>query len=64
MEPAEILDQLILSEDLPKEALRAATDRRAEMVPLFIEQIESYATGGDEEDVGDTPLFFIFHLLG
>ncbi len=64
MEPAAILDQLMHSEDLPKEALRAASDRRAEMVPLFVERIESYATGSDEGRVANTPLFFIFHLLG
>jgi hypothetical protein len=64
MEPAAILDQLIHSEDLPKEALRAASDRRTEMVPLFVEQIERYSTASGEGHVANTPLFFIFHLLG
>ena len=64
MEPAAILDQLMHSEDLPKEALRAASGRRADMAPLFIEQIESYSTGSGEEHLGNPPLFFIFHLLG
>jgi hypothetical protein len=64
MEPAAILDQLTHAEDLPKEALRAASDRRADMVPLFVEQIESYLAAGATERVGNTPLFFLFHLLG
>ena len=42
MEPAAILDELVRSEDLPREALRAAAERRADMVPLFVAEIESY----------------------
>jgi hypothetical protein len=64
MEPAAILDQLIHSEDLPKEALRAATERRADMVPLLIEQVQNYPTGSDHGRKTNAPLFFIFHLLG
>jgi hypothetical protein len=63
MEPAAILDALVRSEDLPREALRAAAERRADMVPLLVAEIESYAAGGGRR-VGNTPLFFIFHLLG
>ena len=63
MEPAAILDELMRSEDLPREALRAAAERRADMVPLLVAEIESYAAGGGRR-VGNTPLFFIFHLLG
>jgi hypothetical protein len=66
MEPAAILHQLIHSEDLPRDALRAATARRAEMAPLLVEQIDKFVTdGGDAYDIeGDAALFFIFHLLG
>jgi Protein of unknown function (DUF1186)/SEC-C motif len=63
MEPAAILDALVRSEDLPKKALRAAAERRADMVPLLVAEIESYSAGGGRR-VGNTPLFFIFHLLG
>jgi hypothetical protein len=61
MEPAAILHRLGKSDDLPREALRAATRRRADMAPLLIERIESYARGSS---VGDDLPFFAFHLLG
>jgi len=63
MKPTAILDALVRSEDLPREALRAAAERRADMVPLFVAEIDSYAAGGGRR-VGNAPLFFIFHLLG
>ena len=63
MEPAAILEQLIASEDLPKEALRAASDRRADMAPLFVERIENYVAAGSAE-LESRALFLIFHLLG
>ena len=64
MEPSAILDQLIKSEDLPREALRAATERRAEMVPLLVAKIESYIGTGEVDPTAQPQLFFIFHLLG
>jgi hypothetical protein len=64
MEPAAILDELARSQDLPRGALRAAAERRAEMVPLFIEQIETYLQTGIAGCESDASLFFIFHLLG
>jgi Protein of unknown function (DUF1186)/SEC-C motif len=64
MQPAAILDELIRSDDLPREALRAAAERRADMVPLFVEQIENYLQTGTAAYDADAPLFFIFHLLG
>ena len=54
MEPAAILDELAHSQDLPREALRAAAERRADMVPLFVQQIESYLRTGTSEHEGDT----------
>jgi hypothetical protein len=63
MEPVAILDVLMRSRDLPKEALRAAAERRADMVPLLIAEIESYAAGRGRRQE-DLPLFVIFHLLG
>jgi hypothetical protein len=64
MEPAAILGELAHSEGLPREALRAAAERRADMVPLFIEQIETYLQTGTAGHESDASLFFIFHLLG
>jgi hypothetical protein len=64
MEPAVILEKLVHFEDLPRDALRAATDRRAEMVPLFLEQIERYVSTNAAAPTGSTPLFLLFHLLG
>jgi len=64
MEPAAILDELMRSEDLPRQALRAAAERRADMVPLFVAQIDNFLQTGTTGHVGDAPFFFIFHLLG
>ena len=64
MDPAAILDELLRSQDLPREALRAAAARRADMVPLFVDRIETYLQTGTTGQTGDAPLFFIFHLLG
>ena len=64
MEPAAILDELMRSEGLPREALRAAAERRADMVPLFVQQIERYIQAGSIRHATDAPLFFVFHLLG
>jgi hypothetical protein len=64
MEPAAILDELMRSDDLPREALRAAAERRADMVPLFLAQIDTYLQTGTTGHATDAPLFFIFHLLG
>lgn len=64
MEPAAILVQLAKTQDLPRDALRAATQRRAQMVPLFLAEIERYLAAEASERARETPLFFIFHLLG
>ena len=66
MEPAAILEQLTASEDLPKEALRAASDRRADMAPLFVERIESYRGSGLHGAGEPSPAFssFIFSATG
>jgi hypothetical protein len=64
MDAAEILDQLTYAEGLPKTALRAASEKRVEMVPLFLREIDSYLALDSGERAKPTPLFFIFHLLG
>jgi hypothetical protein len=64
MDAAEILDQLTHAEGLPKSALRAASEKRVEMVPVFLREIDSYLALDSRERAKPTPLFFIFHLLG
>jgi hypothetical protein len=64
MDAAEILDQLTHAEGLPKEALQAASAQRAELVPVFLHEIDSYLALESPDRAKPTPLFFIFHLLG
>ena len=64
MEAGKILHELTYAEGLPREALRAASARRVDMVPLFIEEIETFLALEPAAREKPTPLFFIFHLLG
>ena len=64
MDVGKILHELTYAEGLPKEALKAASDQRIEMLPLFVEEIETYLALEPAARVMPTPLFFIFHLLG
>jgi hypothetical protein len=60
----EILRQLTHYESLPRDALRAAANCRAEMAPVFINEIDRFLAAGVDRGATPTPLFFIFHLLG
>jgi hypothetical protein len=42
MDVAEILDQLTHAEGLPKAALEAASAQRAELVPVFLREIDRF----------------------
>jgi Protein of unknown function (DUF1186)/SEC-C motif len=64
MDAGKILHELTYAEGLPKEALKAASAQRVEMLPLFIEEIETYLALEAAARAKPTPLFFIFHLLG
>jgi hypothetical protein len=64
MDAGKILHQLTYAEGLPTEALKAASDQRVEMVPLFVREIEAFLTLEPAARAKPTPLFFIFHLLG
>jgi hypothetical protein len=64
MDAGRILHQLTYAEGLPTEALKAASDQRVEMLPLFLDEIESYLVLEPAGRAMPTPLFFIFHLLG
>src|SRR5215831_19145676 len=64
MDAETILRELAYAEGLPKAALKAASAQRAEMLPLFLAEIETYLSLAPAARVKPTPLFFIFHLLG
>jgi hypothetical protein len=64
MDAAKILHELTYAEGLPREALKAASAQRGEMVSLFLEEIETYLALEPADRAMPTPLFFIFHLLG
>ena len=64
MEPKKILHELTHAEGLPREALKAASAHRGEMLPLFLDEIETYLALKPAARAKPTPLFFIFHLLG
>jgi len=49
MDAAAILHELTHAEGLQKEALRAASERRAEMTPLFLDEIEKYLAASSGE---------------
>jgi hypothetical protein len=63
MEPEKILYELTYAEGLPR-ALKAASAQRVEVLPLFLDEIESYLALEPAARAKPTPLFFIFHLLG
>jgi hypothetical protein len=62
--PEAILHKLTHAEGLPREALKAASAHRAEMLPLFLNEIETHLALEPAARAIPTPLFFIFHLLG
>ena len=64
MEPEKILHELTYADGLPREALKAASAQRVEMLPLFLDEIETYLALEPAARAKPTPLFFIFHLLG
>ena len=64
MEPEKILHELTHAEGLPRLALKAASAQRVEMLPLFLDEIETYLALEPAARAKSTPLFFIFHLLG
>ena len=64
MDVRAILHELTQDEGLPREALKAASAQRVEMVPLFLKEIEDHLALRPAARVKPTPLFFIFHLLG
>src|SRR6201997_1966923 len=64
MDATAIIRELTQVEGLPREALKAASAQRAEMVPVFLKEIEEHLALEPAARAKPTPLFFIFHLLG
>lgn len=64
MDVDEILDALSFEEGLPRAAMWAAGERRAEVAPALIGAIERRLDEGPDADVTDQLLLFAFHLLG
>ena len=61
MDTAQILHKLATTDGLPVEAIRAARENRADLVPVFVQAVERYVAG-QHADVD--AIFLIFHLLG
>ncbi len=64
MDAQAILHELTDAAGLPREALKAASAQRVEILPLFLEEIENYLALEPAARAKPTPLFFIFHLFG
>ena len=60
----ELLDALTHYEELPEAAIREATERRAEMVPLFVDAIEAYIVDPAPSSERADQLFLVVHMLG
>jgi hypothetical protein len=62
----DILAALNCTEGLPRAAIAAASERRVEMAPLLVQEIEAYlaAEPGSPARQNPTSLFLAFHLLG
>jgi hypothetical protein len=64
MEATEIRKDLAQQQGLPRPALAAATERRAEMTPIFLRELDEYLDAPDLDPARTMRLFFIFHLFG
>ena len=64
MDIAEILRQLNHGERLPEAAIRAAAERRPEVVPAFLDVLEGFLAADPGTREVPSSLFFIFHMLG
>ena len=64
MDISEILHQLNHPERLPEAAIRAADERRPEVVPALLDVVEGYLAADPGAREVPSSLFFIFHMLG
>jgi hypothetical protein len=63
MDAAEILRALRDARELPRAALVAATERRAEMTPLLLRELEAFLAAPTDLTRASS-VFFLFHLFG
>lgn len=64
METSDILAALADMDRLPVAALRLAIDRRDALLPVFLNEIQSYFTTLPLDTRRAAQLFYIFHILG
>ena len=64
MDISEILRPLSHVERLPEAAIRAAAERRPEVVPAFLDVVEGFLAADPGIREVPSSLFFIFHMLG
>ena len=66
MTPEQILDALTFEDELPRDAMLAAGERREELIPLFLACTERLSKASlDTLDEADASAFlFIYFLLG
>lgn len=62
MEAAALIDALTPIGPLPREALKQASEAKDDLIPVFIERIETYLASPDPEAAGNS-IFFMIHLL-
>jgi hypothetical protein len=60
--PQEIIDALTVPARLPVAALDEATERRDELLPVFLAEVERWLVEEEEPEV-PTALFYLFHLF-
>jgi hypothetical protein len=63
MDAGELLAQLAYQDQLPVDAIRAASAERESAAPIFVNAIEQFVQPRGDHSAKDS-LFFIFHLLG
>jgi hypothetical protein len=63
MDNDQLLEELTVYDRLPEAAIREATERRAELLPIFLQEIETFLADEDPIPEVPTPLFMILHIL-
>jgi hypothetical protein len=64
MDKDQLLEELTLYERLPEAAIREAMEQRSEMLPVFLQEIETFVADDDPIPEVPTPLLMIVHILG
>jgi hypothetical protein len=64
MDSDQLLEELTHCKKLPAAAIREATERREEMLPIFLREIERFLADADPVPKAPTSLFMVLHILG